>query len=286
MQNAKIMTISARSSRTSIRPASIKPKLCAMYVLKTLKGVAAVQTLSRLNRICKPYDKKTFILDFVNTAEKVAAEFSKFYTVTMLSSSVTPNDIYDIEARIDAYAIIDPEDVEKLNELLYKHNITSKDKQKINFVFSKTQRLLKNFETSKQRDFKMEIHKFIRYYEFLIQATSFGDVELYKKYNFMRYFYSYLEIDAPGDGFDLDGKISAINIANKHVKETTKAKIVSDPITKLPMAESFGVTEEKLDALSKIIEQINTRVAKKFDTDVVTMHVLQLLKLIMSSDTS
>ena len=43
-----------------------QPKLCAMYVLKKLKGVNAVQTLSRLNRICPPYDKKTFILDFKN----------------------------------------------------------------------------------------------------------------------------------------------------------------------------------------------------------------------------
>ena len=32
-----------------------QPKLCAMYVLKKLKGVNAVQTLSRLNRICVPY---------------------------------------------------------------------------------------------------------------------------------------------------------------------------------------------------------------------------------------
>lgn len=41
-----------------------QPKLCAMYVDKRLRGVNAVQTLSRLNRICAPYDKKTFVLDF------------------------------------------------------------------------------------------------------------------------------------------------------------------------------------------------------------------------------
>jgi type I restriction enzyme R subunit len=43
-----------------------QPKLCAMYVLKKLKGVSAVQTLSRLNRICPPFEKKTFVLDSVN----------------------------------------------------------------------------------------------------------------------------------------------------------------------------------------------------------------------------
>ena len=38
-----------------------QPKLCAMYVLKKLKGVNAVQTLSRLNRICASYDKRNCI---------------------------------------------------------------------------------------------------------------------------------------------------------------------------------------------------------------------------------
>lgn len=33
-------------------------KLCAMYVLKKLSGVNAVQTYSRLNRICPPFDKQ------------------------------------------------------------------------------------------------------------------------------------------------------------------------------------------------------------------------------------
>lgn len=46
-----------------------QPKLCAMYVDKRLRGVNAVQTLSRLNRICAPYDKKTFVLDFKNEYE-------------------------------------------------------------------------------------------------------------------------------------------------------------------------------------------------------------------------
>ncbi|NLD46822.1 MAG: type I restriction endonuclease subunit R, partial [Clostridiaceae bacterium] len=39
-------------------------KLCAMYIMKKLKGVNAVQTISRLNRISPPYEKRTFILDF------------------------------------------------------------------------------------------------------------------------------------------------------------------------------------------------------------------------------
>lgn len=62
-----------------------QPKLCAMYVDKRLRGVAAVQTLSRLNRICAPYNKKTFVLDFKNTYEDIQNAFAPYYTETVLN---------------------------------------------------------------------------------------------------------------------------------------------------------------------------------------------------------
>lgn len=88
--------------------------------MKKLKGVNAVQTLSRLNRTYHPFEKKTFILDFVNSYEDIVNAFAPFYTTTILSGSVTPTAIYDLEAQVDAYAIIDPDDIERVNEILYK----------------------------------------------------------------------------------------------------------------------------------------------------------------------
>ncbi|MCC8163370.1 MAG: DEAD/DEAH box helicase family protein, partial [Lachnospiraceae bacterium] len=108
-----------------------QPKLCAIYVLKKLKDVSAVQTLSRLNRICPPFEKRTFVLDFVNDYKEITGAFSKFYTTTLLSNSVTPTAIYDLEAKIDAYTVIDPDDVDKVSELLRKGTISSKDKLKM-----------------------------------------------------------------------------------------------------------------------------------------------------------
>ena len=111
-----------------------QPKLCAMYVLKKLKGVSAVQTLSRLNRICPPFEKNTFVLDFVNTYDDIKAAFAPYYTTTLLSNSVTPTAIYDLEAQLDAYAVLDPDDIDKANELLYKPKSPDrKDKQKLTF---------------------------------------------------------------------------------------------------------------------------------------------------------
>ena len=76
-----------------------QPKLCAMYVLKKLRGVNAVQTLSRLNRICPPFEKKTFVLDFVNTYDDIVKAFAPYYTTTLLANSVTPTAVYDLEGQ-------------------------------------------------------------------------------------------------------------------------------------------------------------------------------------------
>jgi type I restriction enzyme R subunit len=60
-----------------------QPLLCAMYVDKRLDGIAAVQTLSRLNRTYQtPTGEKkdrTFILDFVNQAAAIQTSFEPYY---------------------------------------------------------------------------------------------------------------------------------------------------------------------------------------------------------------
>lgn len=123
-----------------------QPKLCAMYVLKKLKGVNAVQTLSRLNRICAPYDKKTFVLDFVNSYEDIKSAFAPYYTTTLLANSVTPSAVYDLEAKIDAYGILDPADIEAANDILYADKVNGKQKQRLTFFLQKSKKLIEHYE--------------------------------------------------------------------------------------------------------------------------------------------
>ena len=117
-------------------------KLCAMYILKKLHDVSTIQTLSRLNRICPPYDKHTFILDFVNNYDDIIKDFSKFYTVTELSNSITPSAMYDIEAKLDGYYVIDPDDVDKFNDLLYSGDISAKAKKNMTYPSIKASSML------------------------------------------------------------------------------------------------------------------------------------------------
>ncbi len=253
-----------------------QPKLCAMYVLKKLHGVAAVQTLSRLNRICPPYEKHTFVLDFANSYQDMVSAFSKFYTTTLLSNTVTPAAIYDLEAKLDGYFFMDPADIENFNKLLYESEHTAKDKKQMTFYLQKAKHVIDGFEEQNRGQCAVDIRHFVRFYEFLLQATSFEDVELHKKYNFLNYLVSYIKINHPGGGYNLDGKIKASGFVQKKVEEHKKPDMKSDPIVKLPVAYDLVLTPAKEERLSQIIIEINNRTGRNYDNDVAIKAALQI----------
>ena len=261
-----------------------QPKLCAMYVLKKLKNVAAVQTLSRLNRICPPYTKKTFILDFVNSCEDMEKAFAPYYTTTLLSNTVTPQTIYELEAKVDGFYVVDPADIEDFSQLLYSGEITSKIKTRLNFLLNKSVKQLEKYDVPKQREFITNVRHFIRFYEFLIQVTCFEDVELHKKYVYLTHLEARLNIGDKGGGYNLDGKLQATNFVQKKEKETKNTKITGAPVVKLPVPGDGSITEAAKEKLSQIIEEINSKMGTKFDTDVAVKSMLQIKDLMMKSD--
>ena len=261
-----------------------QPKLCAMYVLKRLHGVAAVQTLSRLNRICPPYEKKTFVLDFVNKYEDIVSAFSKYYTKTILSNSVTPHAIYDIDAKLEGYFFLDPADIEAFNKVLYESAHTAKDKKQMTFYLQKAKHVLDGFEEEKRTQVALDIRRFIRFYEFLLQASCFEDVELHKKYNFLSYLIAYIRINHGGGGYNLDGMIAASEFVQKKGKEHKKSNISASPVVKLPTAYDIVLAPAKEERLSQIIREINSRTGKQYDNDVAIKAALQIRDIMKKSE--
>lgn len=259
-------------------------KLCAMYVLKKLNGVNAVQTLSRLNRICPPFDKKTFILDFVNTYDEIEKAFKPYYTTTLLANSVTPSAIYELEAKLDGYYILDPIDVERAIELLYSGDTHAKTKQQINFYLGRAKKKLEEYDILKQLEIVAVMRHFVRFYQFLIQVSCFEDVELHKKNLFVDYLLSYIDIRMPGRGYDLDGKIKASNFVQKKGETHTHDRMTANPIVRLPMAEDIVLLEDKQERLSVIIDEINSKNGKSYDNDVAIKAMLQIRDLLLKSE--
>lgn len=96
-----------------------QPKLCAMYVDRTLTGVNAVQTLGRLNR---SYPDKAaanvFVLDFVNEAEAIQASFEPYYLAS-LGQDTDPQVLDETWERLEEHLVIDQVEVDAFATLWF-----------------------------------------------------------------------------------------------------------------------------------------------------------------------
>ena len=87
-----------------------QPLLQTMYVDKTLVGLAAVQTLSRLNRI-HPLKERTFVLDFRNNTEDIVEAFEQFRGCTV-APPTNPNILWDTRQQLDQFDVLRDEEVQ------------------------------------------------------------------------------------------------------------------------------------------------------------------------------
>ena len=257
-------------------------KLCAMYVDKRLRGVNAVQTLSRLNRIYAPYDKKTFVLDFKNDYEDVQAAFAPFYTETVLNETITPSDIRAVEAQVDQYNFLDIDDIEDFNGFLHQDKRTSRDKAKMWSLLDKSLQIINKHNELEKQEIRATIKRFLRFYSFLIQATCFESVDLHKKYNFLTYLVKEIEVGGSGNDFNIADKITASHFRQQKTGDSTH-EIESKPEVNLPTPNEVYMDEAVKKKLSEIIDEINAAYNKDFDIDVATKSALQMRDLLMKN---
>lgn len=257
-------------------------KLCAMYVDKRLRGVAAVQTLSRLNRICIPYDKKAFILDFKNEYDDIKAAFAPFYTETVLKETITPSDIRAVEAQVDQHNFLDIDDIDEFNGYLYQDKRTAKDKAKMWSLLDKSLQTINHHSEIEKLEIRTTIKRFIRFYSFLIQATCFESIDLHKKYNFLTYLVKEIEIGSGGNDFDIADKITASNFQQKKTGDQP-TPIEPNPEVSLPKPNEVYFDEAIKKKLSEIIEEINAAYNKNFDVDVASKSALQMRDLLLKN---
>jgi type I restriction enzyme R subunit len=257
-----------------------QPKLVAMYVDKKLRGVSAVQTLSRLNRIYRPYDKRTFILDFKNKADDILKAFAPFYEETELFDTISPSDIRRLEEEIEFYNILTENDIDEFNDLLYLPKRTSRQKQRMWALLDNAAREVRKKDIEEQFAIRTTIRRFLKSYCFLIQATCYENIELHKRYNYLAYLVKELDIKG-GNDFDIADKITVSGFEQKQTGEITNPEVESKPELKMKAPKPAQPEAEQLKMLSVIIEEINTVYGSKGDTSVRTKAAMQIRDILM-----
>lgn len=242
-----------------------QPLLHTMYVDKKLSGVKAVQTLSRLNRIC-PGKEETFVLDFANEEQEIVDAFQPYYEQTTLAATTNPNRLYDLKNRIDGFQIIWPSEVDAFSRVFFKpsEKTSKQDHARLNALVDPACDRFQGLDEEQQDEFKNTIGAFLRLYAFLAQIMPFADEELEKFYAFVRLLQTKLPKQLQSEIFKLTDEVGLEYYRLQKVREG-QIVLQKDSESALQPTTEAGMSRDKESQakLSEIIDILN----KRFNTD-------------------
>ena len=231
-----------------------EPLLQTMYVDKPLYGIAAVQTLSRLNRAC-PGKDEVYVLDFANKTSTIEDAFSKFYRTTILSGETDPNKLYDLIALMESYQVYDQGNVEQLVEMF----LSGAQRDRLDPILDACTAVYKELELDDQIKFKSAAKSFVRTYGFLGSILPYGSVDWEKLSIFLNLLIP--KLPSPrGDDLS-EGILSTIDL-NSYRNEAQEAISIKledtdAEIAPVPTGKVGHTSEPEMDLLSKIIMNFN-----------------------------
>lgn len=234
-----------------------EPLLHTMIVDKKLKSVKAVQTLSRLNRICEGKDS-TFILDFVNTEEEIREAFEPFYHRTELKEEINVNGLYVTQKDIAAYGVYDKADIEAFIKEYTKKGAQDKDAMgKITSILTPAASRYNALNADDRYNYRRLLRSLVRWYGYCSQILRMFDKELHKEAVFASYLVKLLPAEKT-EMLDLEGKLK---LEYYKLKQTFTGTIsLSDNVGQYDaqvIKPKNGPADEQKSPLDEIIERIN-----------------------------
>ena len=256
-----------------------EPLLQTMYVDKKLNGVAAVQTLSRLNRIA-PHKNDTLVIDFANDTDVIKKAFEPYYGETTLEEETDYQKLYELQENIYDFYLFDEEEVEEFVKA-YTKGVEQAD---LHNLLSEPVNRFSGRDKEDQVEFKKKIRRYQSIYSFMAQLLPFSDLSLEKLYIYLKFLskvlptinnplpFNVLE-DVDMDSYKIDTRDEGESIILGEGEGTLKPMSPSDP----------GYRPEEQTRLSQIIESLNEAFATEF-TDSDRLLVSQITGNMLSDD--
>ncbi|MBO4209268.1 type I restriction endonuclease subunit R [Micromonospora echinofusca] len=261
-----------------------QPLLTTMYVNKTLTGIAAVQTLSRLNRTADRKSQSDLaVLDFVNDAEDIKESFRPYFEEAATLPS-DPNLLYTAQSRVMAAALLVDEEMlafaaawlaadeeaagsaakwEKLHAELYRH---------LEPAVARFTALLDSEEEEDQETaetFRADLNDYVRKYSFLSAIVPYADADLERLYLYGRHLLNRLPRRQDG-GVDI-GEVDLSHLRVEKTGEHDVSLVPDGPTDMKGFGDgSGGAKEPEKSLLSELIERFNQKYGTEFtEQDVI-----------------
>ena len=164
-----------------------EPRLMAMYVDKKLSGIAAVQTLSRLNRT---YPGKTapMVVDFQNTPASIQDDFKMYYSDARVVGEVDPNSLITIAERLDTAGIYTMQEMAAVADAYLSDaggeaiaKALGPIKGRWQSEWNHARRIKDNELKDSLRGFRADTISYRNAWQFLSQIVDYQDPDLHKR---------------------------------------------------------------------------------------------------------
>ena len=242
-----------------------EPLLHTMIVDKKLRGVKAVQTLSRLNRT-HPDKSDTLIIDFINTKEDILNAFQPFYQETYLEEEINTDLIYKTQKMLRSFHVYDDSDIQRVTSVYFDENKRKANKTQaaITNALLPVQQKYNSLNQEQRYQFRKTCRTFVKWYGYISQITRMFDKDLHNEYIFCSYLAKIIPPD-PSIPFDLGNKVK-LNYYSLTKTFEGSIMMVKDA------AGAYGPAKvkkpvkmaETLSPLEQVIQKINEQFAGDF----------------------
>jgi type I restriction enzyme, R subunit len=261
-----------------------QPKLCGMYVDKTLTGVNAVQTLSRLNR-SHPGKDDVYVLDFRNTAEQIRKAFQPFYERTE-GVPTDPNVLFDAADEVRAFGVTTDDELERFRETWAKLGQVEPEKRHAVLSTSTQSAFLaaQGLESETRRALREALDRFVRFYGYLSQALTWIPPATEVLFQFGKVLLARLRSETADGGVDLSG---AVVLTHYRLTELDAEAIELDASKAQPLTAiagdgtgaGAGHGEIPMSKLGELVELFNSR----YGSELGEMDALQVVSDVRDS---
>ncbi len=226
-----------------------QPLLHTMFLDKSISGINAVQTISRLNRIF-PNKHNTLAVDFTNSYNEIIKAFKRFKKEVNDYSGLDVKELPRIYQEILKCNIFTKKDVEKFKKYTEenKHprhleHIASEIKNKVN----------KKYSIEERRTFRSLLNKFNNTFKYLNNLLIIKDIELNNFALFSYYIYNYL--NPLGKSGKLDEELNKVFLRRHKIKlEKTKTEETKERTSKYG-----GKKDIRYTTVKEVVESINSK---------------------------
>ena len=235
-----------------------------MYVDKTLVGLAAVQTLSRLNRI-HPDKTDTFVLDFRNDAEEIRDGLRALVRRDRRDPD-RPEPAVRHAARARRLRRARADEIEAaVAALLVTLGEPSGPRPGLRAA-RPGRRALQRARRGRAGRVPRRARPFVRTYSFLSQVVTFSDIELERDYLYCRALAALLRDATRSSGSTSAPRSSSPTCASRRRSRARSRSTASDGEVTTIFGDGKGQQHEPdVEPLSQIVEMLNERFGMELD---------------------